>query len=108
MPDNFQIKKTNFLSILDANISWSGIFAKWIRFVNDGSICHYAMTRSVNLNYGLLKQVFTTSKRANQGEIYDFKFRLQNRTVFLNEKDLNTALHFPTEDFEDYPTNDEF
>ena len=65
------------------------------------------MTRSVNLNSGLLKQVFTTAKRANQGEIYGFKFRLQNRTVFLNEKDLNTALHFPAEDFEDYPTNDE-
>ena len=65
------------------------------------------MTRSVNLNSGLLKQVFTTAKRANQGEIFGFKFRLQNRTVFLNERDLNTALHFPTENFEDYPTNEE-
>ena len=65
------------------------------------------LTRSVNLNSGLLKQVFTTAKRANQGKISGFKFRLQNRTVFLNEKDLNTALHFPTENFDDYPSNED-
>ena len=82
MDDNFQINKTNFLSILDSNISRSGIFAKWIRFINEGSICHYAMTHSVNLNSGLSKQVFTTAKRANQGKIYGFKFRLQNRNCF--------------------------
>ena len=107
MADNFQIKKTNFLSILETDISRAGIFEKWIRFLNEGSICHYALTRSVNLNNGLLKQVFTTGKRANQGEISGFKFRLQNRTVFLNEKDLNTALHLPTEDFDDYPTDED-
>ena len=65
------------------------------------------MTHSVNLNSGLLKQVFTTAKRANQGKIYGFKFRLQNRTIFLNERDLNTALHFPMENFDYYPTNEE-
>ena len=107
MSDNFQIKKINFPSILDTDISRVGLFAKWIRFVNEGSICHYTMTCSVNLNSGLLKQVFTTAKRANQGEISGFKFRLQNKTIFLNERDLNTALHFPTENFEDYPTNEE-
>ena len=104
MADNFQIKKTNFLSILETNISRPGIFEKWIRFFNEGSICHYALTQSVNLNNGLLKQVFTTGKRANHGDLPGFKFRLQNRTVFLNERDLNTALHLPTEDFDDYPT----
>ena len=57
--------------------------------------------------FRVIKTSFTTAKRANQGEIFGFKFRLQNRTVFLNEKDLNTALHFPTENFEDYPTNEE-
>ena len=107
MSDNFQIKKNNFLPILDTDIYRSGLFAKWICFVNGGSICHYAMTHNVNLNSGLLKQVFTTAKRANQGEISGFKFRLQNRTVFLNERDLNIALHFPMENFEDYPTNEE-
>ena len=107
MSYNFQIKKTNFLSILDTYISRAGLFAKWICFLNEGSICHYAMTRNVNLNSGLLKQVFTTIKRANQGKILGFKFRLQNKTVFLNEQDLNNALHFPTENFDDYPTNEE-
>ena len=102
MSYNFQIKKTNFLSILDTDISRAKLFVKWIRFLNEGSICHYALTRSVNLNSGLLKQVFTTAKRANQGEISGFKFRLQNRTVFLNEKDLKTTLHFPMENFDDY------
>ena len=67
MSHNFQIKKTNFLSILDSDISRAGLFTKWIRFLNEGSICPFAMTRSVNLNFGLLKQVFTTAKRANQG-----------------------------------------
>ena len=93
MVDNFQIKKTNFLSILEAHISRAGIFEKRIRFLNEGSICHYALTRNVNMNNGLLKQVFTTAKRVNQGVLSGFKFRLQNRTIFLNEKDLNTALH---------------
>ena len=85
MSDNLQIKKTNFLSLLDIDISRAGIFVKWIRFLNEGSICHYALTHSVNLNSGLLKQVFTTAKRANQGEISDFKFKLHNRIVFLNK-----------------------
>ena len=68
MADNFVIKKTNYLSILDNDVSRAGIFAKWIRFLKEGSICHYAMTHSVQLNSGLLKQVFTTGKRANQGD----------------------------------------
>ena len=65
------------------------------------------MTHNVQLNYGLLKQVFTTGKRANQGEISSFKFRLQNRTIFITETDLNTALHLPTENFAEYPSNEE-
>ena len=104
MADNFQIKKTNFLSILEIDISRARIFEKWIRFLNEGFICHYALTRSVNLNNGLLKQVFTTAKRANQGELSGFKLRLHNRIVFLNEKDLNTTLYLPTGDFDNYPT----
>ena len=47
MADNFQIKKTNFLSILENDISRAGLFVKWIRFLNEGSICHYALTHSV-------------------------------------------------------------
>ena len=48
MADNFQIKKTNFLSIIEGDISRSGIFEKWIRFLNEGSIAHYALTHSVS------------------------------------------------------------
>ena len=107
MADNFQIKKTNFLSIIEADISRSGIFEKWIRFLNEGSIAHYALTHSVNLNHGLLKQVFLSGKRANQGDLSGLKFRFQNRTVFLTERDLNTALHLPTEDFADYPSDED-
>ena len=36
MADNFQIKRTNFLSIMDADISRAGNFEKWIRFLNEG------------------------------------------------------------------------
>ena len=107
MADNFQIKKTNFLSIIEGDISRSGIFEKWIRFLNEGSIVHYALTHSVNLNHGLLKQVFLTGKRANQGDLLGLKFQFQNRTVFLTEHDLNTALHLPTEDFADYPSDED-
>ena len=107
MADNFLIKKTNFLSILEDDISRSGILEKWIRFLNEGSIARYALTHSVNLNHGLLKQVFITGKRANQGDLSGLKFRFQNRTVFLTERDLNTALHLPTEDFDDYPTDED-
>ena len=107
MADNFQIKKTNFLSILEDDISRSGFLEKWIRFLNEGSICRYALTHNVNLNHGLLKQVFTTGKRANQGNLSGLKFRFQNRTVFLTERDLNTALHLHTEDFDDYPTDED-
>ena len=107
MYDNFQIKKSNFLSILDTDISRDRLFVKWILFLNEGSICHYALTHSVNFNSGLLKQVFTTAKRANQCEISGFKFKLHNRTVFLNETYLNTALHLPTENFDDYPSNED-
>ena len=55
MADNFLIKKTNFLSIIEGDISWSGIFEKWIRFLNEGSIARYALTHSVNLNHGVIK-----------------------------------------------------
>ena len=107
MADNFQIKKTNFLSIVEADISRSGIFEKWIRFLNEGSIVHYALTHSVLLNNGLLKQVFQTGKRATQGNLLGLRFKFQNRTVFLSEHDLNTALHLPTEDFTEYPTDED-
>ena len=107
MVDNFQIKKTNFLSIIEGDISRSGIFEKWIRFLNEGSIAHYALTHSVSLNHSLLKQVFLTGKRANQGDLLGLKFQFQNRSVFLTEHDLNTALHLPTEDFADYPSDED-
>ena len=107
MADNFQIKKTNFLSIIEGDISRSGIFEKWIRFLNEGSIAHYALTHSVSLNHSLLKQVFTTGKRANQGDLLGLSFKFQNRSVFLTEHDLNTALHLPTEGFDDYPTDED-
>ena len=107
MVDNFVIKKTNYLSILDNDVSRAGIFAKWIRFLNEGSICHYAMAHSVQLNSGLLKQVFTTGKRANQRDISGFKFRLQNKIVFITETKLNTALHLPTDNFVEYPSNED-
>ena len=107
MADNFQIKKTNFLSIIEGDISRSGIFEKWIRFLNEGSIAHYALTHSVSLNHSLLKQVFLTGKRANQGDLLGLKFKFQNRSVFLTEHDLNTALHLPTEDFADYPSEED-
>ena len=107
MADNFQIKKTNFLSIIEGDISRSGIFEKWIRFLNEGSIAHYALTHSVSLNHSLLKQVFLTGKRANQGDLLGLKFQFQNRSVFLTEHDLNTALHLPTEDFADYPSEED-
>ena len=107
MADNFQIKKTNFLSIIEADISRSGIFEKWIRFLNEGSIARYALTHSVSLNHSLLRQVFLTGKRANQGDLSGLKFRFQNRNVVLTELDLNTALHLPTEDFADYPSDED-
>ena len=107
MADNFQIKKTNFLSIIEGDISRSGIFEKWIRFLNEGSIAHYALTHSVSLNHSLLKQVFLTGKRANQGDLLGLSFKFQNRSVFLTEHDLNTALHLPTEDFADYPSEED-
>ena len=107
MADNFQIKKTNFLSIIEGDISRSGIFEKWIRFLNEGSIAHYAMTHSVSLNHSLLKQIFITGKRANQGDLLGLKFKFQNRSVFLTEHDLNTALHLPTEGFADYPSEED-
>ena len=107
MVDNFLIKTTNFLSILEDDISRSGILEKRIRFLNEGSICRYALTHSVNLNHDLLKQFFTTGKRANQGNLSGLKFCFQNITVFLTERDLNTALHLPTEDFDDYPTDED-
>ena len=107
MADNFQIKKTNFLSIIEADISRSGIFEKWIRFLNEGSIAHYALTHSVSLNHSLLRQVFLTGKRANQGDLSGLKFRFQNRNVVLTELDLNTALHLQTEDFADYLSDED-
>ena len=107
MADNFQIKKTNFLSILENDISRAGLFVKWIRFLNEGSICNYALTHSVQLNFGLLIQVFTTAKKANQGEILGFKFRLQNRFVYITKTDVNTALRLPVDNFDEYPSNEE-
>ena len=69
------------------------------------SLC--SLTRSVNLNSGLLKKVFTLLKEPIKVKYQVSNSCLQNRTVFLNEKDLNTALHLPTEDFDDYPTNED-
>ena len=67
MAENFQIKKTNFLSIIEDDISRSGIFEKWIRFLNEGSIVHYALTHSVYLNHGLVKQVFLYWQEGQSG-----------------------------------------
>ena len=73
MADNFVIKKTNYLSIWITMLLGQGFFSNG--FVStEGSICHYVMTHNVHLNYGLLKQVFTTGKRANQADISGFKF----------------------------------
>ena len=107
MVDNFIIKKTNYLSILENNISRAGLFVKWIRLLNEGSICHYALTHNVQLNSGLLKQVFTYGKRANHGEVSGFKLWLPNRSVFITKTDLNTALHLSTDNFVEYPSNEE-
>ena len=107
MADNFQIKKTNFLSILENDISRAGLFVKWIPFLNEGSICNYALTYSVQLNFGLLRQVFITTKKSNQGEVLGFKFRLQNRYVYITESDINAALQLPVDNFAEYPTNEE-
>ena len=107
MADNFQIKKTNFLSIIEGDISRSGILEKWIRFLNEGSIVHFALTHSVSLNHSLLKQVFLSGTRATQGHLLGLSFKFQQRTVFLSETDLNTALHLPTEDFAEYPTDED-
>ena len=107
MVDNFQIKKTNFLSILENDISRVDLFVKWIRFLNEGSICHYALTHVVQLNFELLRQVYTTAKRANQGEILGFKFKLHSRYVYITETDINIALHLPVDNFDAYPSNEE-
>ena len=58
MAENLEIKKTNFLSIIENDISRAGLFVKWIRFLNEGSICHFALTNSVQLNFGLIKTDF--------------------------------------------------
>ena len=54
MAENFEIKKTNFLLILENDISRPGIFVNWIYFLNEGFVCHFALTYSVQLNFGLL------------------------------------------------------
>ena len=107
MADNFQIKKTNYLSILENDIIRAGLFVKWIRFLNEGSICHYALTHSVQLNFGLLRQVFTSAKKANQVDILGFKFKLQSRYVYITEIDINVVLHLPVEKLDAYPSNNE-
>ena len=107
MADNFQFKKTIFFSILENDIFRAGLFVKWIRFLNEGSICNYSLTHSVQLNFGLLRHVFTTAKKANQGEILGFKFRLQNRFIYITESDINVALRLPVDNFVEYSSNEE-
>ena len=102
-----KLKRQIFLSILENDISRAGLFVKWIRFLNEGSICHFALTHSVQLNFGLLRQVFTTARRANQGNILGFKFKLQGRYVTITKTNINRALHFPVDNFAEYPSNDD-
>ena len=107
MADNFQIKKTNFLSILENDISRAGFFVKWIRFLNERSICHYALTQFAQLNFGLLRHVFTSAKKSNHGDIFGFKFKLQSRYVYITKTDINVAFHLPVENYDAYPSNEE-
>ena len=107
MDDNFQIKNTNFLSILENDISRERLFVKWIRFINEGSICHYSLTHSAQLNSELLRHVFISAKRANQGDILGFKFKLHNRYVYITETYINAALHLPVDNFVEYQSNEE-
>ena len=51
--------------------------------------------------------MFTSAKRANQGDILGFKFRLQSRYVYITEIDINIALHLPVDNFDAYPSNEE-
>lgn len=92
MAGNFEIKKANYVSILEADMSKAE---------------HLALTHSVEINVNLLRQVFTTAVKVKNQGMLGFKFKIRDRYVTITETDLNVALQLPSDNFEAFPTSEE-
>lgn len=57
MGDDFGLKRTNFVSILENDPEQTELFYKWIRFLNEHSIVSFALTTKTKLNVDLLRYV---------------------------------------------------
>ena len=67
MGDDFVIKKTNFVAILENDPVRIEHFSKWIRFLNEYSIVRFALTANVQINEDLLRHVTHNSAPSSQG-----------------------------------------
>lgn len=105
--DNFEIKRTNFLSVLDNNPDKTQRFYRWIRFLNEHSNVHFSLTANVQLNVDMLEYIHMNSTIVNIDENIGFQFPLVDETIRISKDDLNELLHFPRDNLMDDPTSDE-
>lgn len=103
MVNNFEIKKTNFVSILGNDLRKTGIFQKWIIFLNEHSIVRYALTANVQINSDLIQYVTQNSYISNEGDQLGIEFIFGEDVIRISEDDLNEHLHLPRDNFVDVP-----
>lgn len=103
MGDNFKLKRTNFLSIVDNDYAKTRCFHNWIHFLNEHSNISFSLTAKSMLNVEMLKFVHKNSTIANIAENPGFKFPPGDPKIRTFEDDLNEFLQFLRNDLEDDP-----
>lgn len=84
MADNFEIRKTNYLSILENDPDQNDIFFKWIRFLNEYSVVSYAVTTNIKLNVELLRFVHTTAENSFLDDQLGFECMFADQIVIIS------------------------
>lgn len=107
MGDNFLIKRTIYISILDNDSAKIEHFHIWIRFLNEYSNVRTALTANIKLNVNLLRLIRYNSRTSNNGANLGFEFIVGNEVVRVSEDDLNEYLNLPKDNFVAPPSDAE-
>ena len=84
MGDNFEIKKTNFVSILGNDLSKTGFLQKWIIFLNEHSLVKFALTANLQINADLIQHVTQNSYKADEGIQLGIEFDLGGELIRIS------------------------
>ena len=101
MAANFEISKTNYTIVENNNLITQANFRRWFRYMSEFSYASFAMTEFVVLNNNLLRDFVSSVNVVNVGPVLGISCNIQGRTIHITENTLNTALHQPTDNFED-------